>query len=297
MSNSALDAILSQYEKNTENSSNKPKISNEDRLKKYFTEKLQKGMKNATRRFRILPAKDGKSPFEEAYFYERQVNGKYEKIYCNKLNDGEYCPIYEAKEALMMEGSKKAKEMAREYTPRKFYVVKGIDRDNEDHGVKFWRFKHNYTGNGVMDKLMPLFKLKGDITDAREGRDIIITTTRNEKGWSVVTSIMCDDVTILTEDSTQANEWFNNEETYKEVYSRKSPEYLEIVSKNMTPVWDSEQSKYVAEEDREEKETADLSQEISYLREDTTTDTTTSVDSKEEVETTSLETGGDDLPF
>ncbi len=296
MSNS-LDAILSQYENNTDNSSKKPKISNEDRLKKYFTEKLQQGMKNATRRFRILPAKDGKSPFEEAYFYERQVNGKYEKIYCNKLNDGEYCPIYEAKEALMMEGSKKAKEMAREYTPRKFYVVKGIDRDNEDHGVKFWRFKHNYTGNGVMDKLMPLFKLKGDITDAREGRDIIITTTRNEKGWSVVTSIMCDDVTILTEDSTQANEWFNNEETYKEVYSRKSPEYLEIVSKNMTPVWDSEQSKYVAEEDREEKETADLSQEISYLREDTTTDTTTSVDSKEEVETTSLETGGDDLPF
>jgi hypothetical protein len=296
MSNS-LDAILSQYESNTDNSSKKPKISNEDRLKKYFTEKLQQGMKNATRRFRILPAKDGKSPFEEAYFYERQVNGKYEKIYCNKLNDGEYCPIYEAKEALMMEGSKKAKEMAREYTPRKFYVVKGIDRDNEDHGVKFWRFKHNYTGNGVMDKLMPLFKLKGDITDAREGRDIIITTTRNEKGWSVVTSIMCDDVTILTEDSTQANEWFNNEETYKEVYSRKSPEYLEIVSKNMTPVWDSEQSKYVAEEDREEKETADLSQEISFLRQDTTTDTTPSVDSTDDVETTSLETGSDDLPF
>jgi len=298
MSNS-LDAILSQYENNTDNSSKKPKISNEDRLKKYFTEKLQQGMKTATRRFRILPAKDGKSPFEEAYFYERQVNGKYEKIYCNKLNDGEYCPIYEAKEALMMEGSKKAKEMAREYTPRKFYVVKGIDRDNEDHGVKFWRFKHNYTGNGVMDKLMPLFKLKGDITDAREGRDIIITTNRNEKGWSVVTSIMCDDVSILTEDSTKANDWFNNEETYKEVYSRKSPEYLEIVSKNMTPVWDSEQSKYVAEEDREEKETASLEEEISFLREETTNSNPISESSNEdEVTVTNLETGGsDDLPF
>ena len=41
MSNSALDAILSQYEKNTENSGNKPKISNEERLKKYCTEQLQ----------------------------------------------------------------------------------------------------------------------------------------------------------------------------------------------------------------------------------------------------------------
>ena len=253
----SLDAILSQYEKNTQNTKSN-KISNEDRLKKYFTEKLQKGVKSATRTFRILPGKDGTSPFTEVYFYERQVNGKYEKIYCNKLNDGEHCPLYEAKEALLMEGSKKAKEMAREYTPRKYYVVKGIDRDNEDHGVKFWRFKHKYTGDGVMDKLMPLFKLKGDITDAREGRDIIITTNRNDKGWSVVTSIMADDVTLLTSDKEKANDWFNNEETFRDVYSKKPVEYLEIVAKNMTPIWDSEQSKYVAEEEKEENETASL---------------------------------------
>ena len=299
MSNSALDAILSQYEKNSEKTS-KTKISNEDRLKKYFTEKLQKGDKSATRTFRILPGKDGNSPFVEAYFFEKQVNGKYEKIYCNKLNDGEYCPLSEAREALLMEGSKKAKEMAKEYSPRKFYVVKGIDRDNEDHGVKFWRFKHNYTGNGVMDKLMPLFKLKGDITDAREGRDIVITTTRNDKGWSVVTSIMCDDVSILTEDSTKANEWFNNTETYKDVYSRKPVEYLEIVAKNMTPIWDSELSKYVAEEEKEENETASLEEEINFLRDEptsTVSENTTSNDDSDSVESTSLEDDGDDLPF
>jgi hypothetical protein len=294
----SLDAILSQYEKNTENTKSN-KISNEDRLKKYFTEKLQKGVKNATRRFRILPGKDGTSPFTEAYFYERLVNGKYEKIYCNHLNDGEHCPLNEAKEALLMEGSKKAKQMASEYTARKYYVVKGIDRDNEDHGVKFWRFKHKYTGDGVMDKLMPLFKLKGDITDAREGRDIIITTNRNDKGWSVVTSIMCDDATILTEDSTKANEWFNNEETYKNVYSKKSKEYLEIVAKNMTPIWDSEQSKYVAEEEKEENETASLEQEITFMRQESNTTTPTNVNTttNDEVETTSLEDDGDDLPF
>ena len=80
MSKSSLDSILSQYEKNSDNNSSKPKISNEERLKKYFTEKLQKGVKNATRTFRILPGKDGESPFAEAYFHERQVNGKYEKF-------------------------------------------------------------------------------------------------------------------------------------------------------------------------------------------------------------------------
>jgi len=296
MNKSSLDSILSQYEKNTDNNSSKPKISNEERLKKYFTEKLQKGVKNATRTFRILPGKDGESPFAEAYFHERQVNGKYEKLYCPKLNEGEHCPLCEAREALLMEGSKKAKDMARDYSPRKYYVVKGIDRDNEDHGVKFWRYKHKYTGDGVQDKLMPIFKLKGDITDAREGRDIIITTNRNDKGWSVVSSIMTDDVTILTTDKNSAEAWFNNEETFKDVYAKKSLEYLEIVAKNLSPVWDSELSKYVAEEEKEESETASLEEEINLLR-DTTTDTSSTNGVTEEVVVENLEEETDDLPF
>ena len=296
----ALDAILSQYEKNTDTKSKGNKISNEERLKKYFTEKLQKGVKNATRTFRILPGKDGNSPFQEAYFHEKQVNGKYEKIYCPKLNEGEECPLCEAREALLMDGSKKAKQMATEYSPRKYYVVKGIDRDNEDHGVKFWRYKHKYTGDGVQDKMMPIFKLKGDITDAREGRDIIITTNRNDKGWSVVTSIMADDVKILTSDSTQANEWFNNEETFKDVYSKKPLEYLEIVAKNMSPIWDSELSKYVAEEEKEENETASLEEEINLLQNSnvTTNSTNGELTPTSEVDVTSLDSSEtDDLPF
>jgi len=296
MSKNTLESILSQYEKNTESGSKGPKISNEERLKKYFTEKLQKGIKNATRIFRILPGKDGSSPFDEAYFHERQVNGKYEKIYCPKLNDGEHCPLCEAREALLMEGSKKAKQMASEYSARKYYVVKGIDRENEDHGVKFWRYKHKYTGDGVQDKLMPIFKLKGDITDAREGRDIIITTNRNDKGWSVVSSIMTDDLSILTTDKEKANVWFNNEETFKDVYAKKTLEYLEIVAKNLSPVWDSELSKYVAEEEKEEKETASLEEEINLLKNgaDGLEEATS-----EDVLVTNLseDTEEDDLPF
>jgi len=296
MSKNTLESILSQYEKNTESGSKGPKISNEERLKKYFTEKLQKGIKNATRIFRILPGKDGSSPFDEAYFHERQVNGKYEKIYCPKLNDGEHCPLCEAREALLMEGSKKAKQMASEYSARKYYVVKGIDRENEDHGVKFWRYKHKYTGDGVQDKLMPIFKLKGDITDAREGRDIIITTNRNDKGWSVVSSIMTDDLSILTTDKEKANVWFNNEETFKDVYAKKTLEYLEIVAKNLSPVWDSELSKYVAEEEKEEKETASLEEEINLLKNgaDGLEEATS-----EDVLVTNLseDTEDDDLPF
>ena len=285
-----LDAILSQYEKNTE-SKGKSKISNEDRLKKYFTEKLQKGIKSATKTFRILPGKGEDSPFTEAYFHEKELNGTWPKTYCPKLNDGEHCPLCEARSALIEDGSEKAKNLAKELNPRKWYVVKGIDRDNEDDGVKFWRFKHKWTGDGVMDKLIPLFKLKGDITDPREGRDIVIVAGRDQNKYAVVNSIMCDDVTILTDDTTKANEWMGNEETYKDVYAKKSIEYLEIIATNKTPIWDSEQKIYVAEEDKEEAESVSLEKEISYM---SSTD-----DSNEDVVVTDLGTDSneDELPF
>ena len=47
MTNSAFDSVLAQYEKNTQSTgSQKPNISQEDRLKRYFSAIL---MKNETR--------------------------------------------------------------------------------------------------------------------------------------------------------------------------------------------------------------------------------------------------------
>jgi len=291
-----LDAILSQYEKNSEKGGgSKPKVSNEERLKKYFTEKLRQGQKTAEKTFRILPSTDPtKSPFVETYYHEMNVNGKYEKIHCTKLNDGEPCKICEAREALYEDGSKKAKAMASSYTARKYYVVKGIDRDNEDHGVKFWRFKHKYTGDGVMDKLIPILKKRGNIMDPREGRDITITTNRNDKGWSVVTSIMSEDPSVLTDPkSTEAKDWMSNEETWRDVYSVKPVEFVNIVAEQKTPVWDSELKKFVAEEDKEEKETASLEEEINMMEGLTEED-----ENKLEVEAVALDSEDDDeLPF
>jgi hypothetical protein len=292
-----LDAILSQYEKNSEKGGgSKPKISNEERLKKYFTEKLRQGQKTAEKTFRILPSNDPtKSPFVETYYHEMNVNGKYEKIHCTKLNDGEPCKICEAREALYEDGSKKAKALASSYTARKYYVVKGIDRDNEDHGVKFWRFKHKYTGDGVMDKLIPILKKRGNIMDPREGRDIVITTNRNDKGWSVVTNIMAEDPSVLTDPkSAEAKEWMANEETWRDVYSVKPVEFVNIVAEQKTPVWDSELKKFVAEEDKEEKETASLEEEINMMEGLTEED-----ENELEVEAVALdsEDEDDELPF
>ena len=130
--------------------------------------------------------------------------------------------------------------------------------------------------------------------DPRTGRDIEITTNRNEKGWSVVTSIMAGDESVLTDPkSPEAKEWMSNEETWKDVYSMKPTEYINIVAEQKTPVWDSELKKYVAEEDKEEKETASLEEEINMM------DGFGEEDEKE-LETVSLDSDDDDddeLPF
>ena len=82
-------------------------------------------------------------------------------------------------------------------------------------------------------------------------------------------------------------------------FAKKSKEYLEIVATNKTPVWDSEQKKYVAEEDKEEKETASLTEEINMMRTETTSsfenDYSNTTDN-DDVEVSNLD-DGDELPF
>ena len=70
-----LDAILNQYEKNTEKKeAGKSNISSAERLKKYFTEKLKKGEKTVEKTFRLLPSSDPKkSPFVETFYHEMSV--------------------------------------------------------------------------------------------------------------------------------------------------------------------------------------------------------------------------------
>ena len=107
---------------------------------------------------------------------------------------------------------------------------------------------------------------------------------------------MADDVSILTNDKTYANEWIGNTETHRDVYSKKTKEYLDIVATNKTPVWDSEQKKFVAEEDKEEKETASLTEEINMMRTETTTSFENDYSSDNDVEVSNLD-DGDELPF
>jgi len=247
--NNSLDAVLAQYEQATKGGSSSTSMTQDERMKKYFAAILKDNEKQGQKRLRILPTKDGSSPFKEVWYHEVQIDGKWNKIYDPGKNDNERSPLTEVYEELMSTGKESDKELAKQYKARKFYIIKVVDRDNEQDGVKFWRFKHNYKNEGILDKIIPIFRAKGDITDPEKGRDIILelTKAKTPKGatYTVIQTIMYDDPTPVHEEKTISDSWVNDELTWSDVYSKKPVEYLEAIARGEVPRWDSNAGKYV----------------------------------------------------
>jgi len=157
----------------------------------------------------------------------------------------------------MSTGRESDKQLATQYKARKFYIVKVIDRDHEEDGVKFWRFKHNYKQEGILDKIIPIWKAKGDVTDSDNGRDLILelTKAKTPKGatYTVIQTVMYDDPTPTHEDAEQASTWINDELTWEDVYSKKPVEYLESIARGETPRWDTDAGKYIYSNSQEEE--------------------------------------------
>jgi len=248
--NNVLDSVLAQYESSKQSgSSSTSKFTQEERMKKYFAAILKDNEKQGQKRIRILPTPDGSSPFKEVWFHEINVDGKWQKFYDPGKNDNERSPLSEVYEELMSTGRESDKQLATQYKPRKFYIVKVIDRDNEQDGVKFWRFKHNYKQEGIFDKIIPIYKAKGDVADADKGRDLILelTKAKTPKGafYTVIQTVMYDDPTPIHENEEIMTDWVEDELTWENVYSKKPVEYLESIARGETPRWDSDAGKYV----------------------------------------------------
>ena len=249
MATNSLDAVLAQYEKAKSGGNSANKMSQEDRMKKYFAAILMQNENSGQKRLRILPTPDGSSPFKEVWYHEVQVEGKWNKIYDPGKNDNERSPLTEIHDELMSTGKESDKELAKAYKPRKFYIVKVVDRDNEADGVKFWRFKHNYKNEGILDKIIPIWKAKGDITDPVNGRDLIIelAKAKTPKGatYTVIQTVMHDDPSPVHTDAETAKTWTEDPLTWADVYSKKPVEYLEAIARGETPRWSSDLGKYV----------------------------------------------------
>ena len=257
-----LSAMLAQYENNT-----KPKTGNnsvkEYDLKNYFTTYLPEKVNSATKRIRVLPTKDGSSPFVEIHGHKAQINGEWKTFVCLKHEKGEDCPFCEANDALRATNKESDKELAKKYNAKRMYVVKLIDRDKEEEGIKFWRFNHDYRNQGTLDKIFGVLKaVNKDITHPETGRDLQVMIGRNQNKVPIIQSITHVDPTPLSEDANLAAEWLADTRTWEDVYSIKPYEYLEIIVKGGEPAWDKEAKKFVDKSSIAAKESDNLEQEV-----------------------------------
>ena len=242
---SVLDAIAKQYENNKSGNSTST-TSYEQDFSKYFAVRLEDGANDGEMTIRIMPPKTGvhpqikdtETPFDEGHWHYLKVGGKWRKIYCRKHNDGEECPLCNVTDELYQSwkdtGNKEDKELANQYKAKKFYIARLIDREKEDDGIKFWRFPHNYKGAGVFDKMIAVFSEKGDISDAKEGRDLIINIGKDDRGNSVVSSIIHDDREPLGTEE-QVAEWISDTMTWEDVFSKRDYDYLSKVARGENP--------------------------------------------------------------
>jgi hypothetical protein len=327
---SNLKAILAQYEQNKKQQTTSSQ-KNYD-LTNYFSPKaIDKKVSSAKFQIRILPTSDGSSPFVAMEGHSYKVGKDWKVFPCLKHEEEKPCPFCEVREELLKEaksGKEESKELAKKYSHRKYYIVKVIDRNKEEEGVKFWRFPHSYKGDGIFDKIMDIIiNRQIDITDPEEGVDLIISVGRDAKGYAIITSILDAKPSPLNEDKDLAEEWLSDNRTWRDVYAVKPYDFLEIVIKGGTPTWDKEKKCYVdkdtmdsnGDSEDEEDDDAALREELGKMNKTTETEseeeeeeeekeepktkkttTTTSKTNKETVKVTEPEEEeeeDDDLPF
>lgn len=240
--NPVVNAILKQYEDN-----NAPRTTTSKKydLKNYFSIYLKEGIKTGSKRIRILPAADGGTPFTEMHIHSKKLNGTWKKFACLKNNLQEACPFCEVRSELLSSGKESDKELAKENSSRKMYVLRVIDKDKEEEGIKFWRFNHDYRNQGIMDKIISIIRAKGDVSDPQTGRDIIIDIARDQKGNCIVSGIVDCDPTPAIEDAELLKSYIEDARTWKDVYAIKPYDYLELVVQGIEPAWDKVNEKWV----------------------------------------------------
>lgn len=240
-----LQAMLDQYEKNSKNSYTKSENAVAFDKKHYFGTFLEPRENDAQRRIRIIPPKDGSTPFVEMVGHKIQVEGSWKTFPCLQTEEDKPCPFCEARQLLLSTGKDSDKELAKDYGQKKMYIVKLIDRDNEADGPKFWRFNHDYRKQGIFDKIFGIIRVSNDITSSDKGRDLLISIARDQNKRPAVQSIAAYDPSPLSEDTELAKAWIDDPMNWRDVYSVKPYDYLEIIVKGGVPQWDKDLKKFV----------------------------------------------------
>lgn len=236
-----LARVLKQAEEvqKKQEKANLPKIDGKDILKKYFIPRVADGEQSTDVTFRLLPPLEGQEVFEKAFFYSLKINGKPRKIYAVYANEKGEDPVQDLYNVLRV-GDEFDKKLSNDYRPKPFWIVRGIQRGKEEEGVKFWRFS-DVTKNSVFDKIYPLFKKYGDITDPDKGMDITITVTKDSNNNHNIATILPEPASKISDDAELQAALIADPITWKSIMRKEKEvtvEFLTSVALGKVPYWD-----------------------------------------------------------
>ena len=166
---------------------------------------------------RIVPYKHNKAnPFIELFFHYNLGNNK---TYMSPVSFGRPDPVQEFADKLKSTGEKDEWIQGKRLEPKMRTFAPVIVRGQESEGVKFWGF-----GKTVYQELLGVIADPdyGDITDAVNGRDIMIERqTPAEAGnqYGKTTVRVKPNQTPITEDADALQGIFDNQSNLTELYT------------------------------------------------------------------------------
>lgn len=287
------EAVKTQYEQEQKTFTPKKTQFNE---KNYLQARLSDKETSKTLTIRLLPfSPEGGSPFKKVFMHTVKVNKEvapngWKTFVCPTHNkkDGEVmgdgCPFCET--------SAKAKELKSkaldESTKKRYgdieflnkvkemWIVRCIERDHEEDGVKFWLFNSSKKKDGVYDKIMNLAKIRAEaaarkgnnysIFDLNNGLDLIVTLTKTADNKTSIQIVDDGFPSPLTEDFDLGMKWIQDDKKWYDVYTVKPYDYMAIIAQGGIPVFNKELNKYVDKEEmnkiKEEAEKKRIEEEL-----------------------------------
>ena len=304
--------------------------------KNYLQARLGDNEDTKTLTIRLLPfSPEGGSPFKKVFMHKVKVNKDVSSSGWKTF----VCPTHNKKDGTVMgdkcpfcETSAKAKELKSnaldEPTRKKYgdveflnkvkemWIVRCIERDHEEDGVKFWLFNSSKKKDGVYDKIMNLANRRAasaakkgnvySIFDLNNGLDLDITLTKTSDGKTTIQVLDAGSPSPLTDDFDLGMKWIQDEKKWYEVYTVKSYDYMAIIAMGGVPIFSKEFNKYVdkdeleklkkeAEEKRIEEELTEEAKDYSEIAESDSI--IIDGESEKTVEAETVEEEDEDLPF
>jgi len=169
---------------------------------------------------RIVPTPDG-DPFKEFHFHYN-VGGE-NGFLCPKKNFGDECKVCEFVSALY-KGSEEDKVNARKLVSKQRFVSPILVRGEEDKGVQLFSYSKKVYEALLQLVLNPDY---GDISDSKEGIDLVITYGKTQGAMFPTTTVTPRRRSSpLVEDKKQMAELLETNVDFANLFERKSPEQV-----------------------------------------------------------------------